>query len=49
MIYVPVTKVLTVNGKPIEQSMGLKYLKQEAGYTIFEAGSGNYVFEGALK
>ena len=49
IIYLPASKNITVNGKPIESSMGLKYLKQEAGYTIFEAGSGNYVFEAALQ
>ena len=49
LIYLPASKNITVNGKSIEDSTGLKYLKQEAGYTIFEAGSGNYVSEAALQ
>jgi alpha-L-rhamnosidase len=48
IIYVPSKNTITVNGKPIDESMGLKYLRFENGYTVIEAGSGKFVFETEL-
>jgi alpha-L-rhamnosidase len=45
IIYVPSKNTITVNGKPIDESMGLKYLRTENGYSVVDAGSGKYVFE----
>jgi hypothetical protein len=48
IIYVPSKNTVSVNGKPIDSSMGLKYLRTENGNSVFEAGSGKYVFETEL-
>jgi alpha-L-rhamnosidase len=48
IIYVPSKNTVTVNGKPIDESMGLKYLRTENAYTVIEAGSGKFVFETEL-
>lgn len=45
IIYLPTTNMIRVNGKPIVESMGLKYLRTENSSTVFEAGSGKYLFE----
>jgi len=48
VIYVPSKNTISINGKPIDESMGLKYLRTENGSSVFEAGSGKYVFETEL-
>ena len=35
---------VTESGKPVDQSAGVKFLRQENGKAIFEVGSGTYKF-----
>ena len=46
LIYFTSTQKITVNGKAVEEAIGLKYVSTENGYTVFSAGSGKYSFEG---
>jgi len=45
-IYVPANDSATVteSGKPAAKAKDLKFLHQEPGYAVFQAGSGNYSF-----
>jgi alpha-L-rhamnosidase len=45
-VYIPSAEGarITESGKPVEKAAGLKLLKQEKGFAIFDAGSGSYKF-----
>jgi alpha-L-rhamnosidase len=45
-VYVPAKDASSVQegGKPAAEARGLKFLRQEAGYAVYEAGSGRYKF-----
>jgi alpha-L-rhamnosidase len=45
-VYVPAGEgaKITESGKPAEKAAGLKFLKQEKGFSVFDAGSGSYKF-----
>jgi alpha-L-rhamnosidase len=51
IVYVPAgnIKTLTESGKSIGKVKELKFLKEEGGYVILEAGSGTYSFRSAWK
>ena len=40
---------VTESGKPAENAAGLKFVKYENGYSIYEAGSGTYSFASTMK
>ena len=46
-VYVPAAEgaTITESGKPVEKAPGLKLLKKEQGFAVFEAGSGVYSFK----
>jgi alpha-L-rhamnosidase len=46
VVYVPAAsaKAVTESGKKLHGRAGLKVLREEAGYVVLEAGSGNYKF-----
>jgi alpha-L-rhamnosidase len=46
-IYVPTLseKNILENGKPVNESLGLKFIEMQAGYAVFEAVAGEYLFE----
>ena len=46
IIYFPASQHVMVNGKNDPTQAGLKLIRTENGYMIFEAGSGTYQFEG---
>ena len=45
-LYIPATdkKQVTENGKKLSSIQGIKFLKNEANFVVFEVGSGNYTF-----
>ena len=45
-VYVPTIspESVTEGGKPVSRSKGLKFLRQESGYAVYSAGSGQYNF-----
>ena len=46
IIYFPSKQNILVNGKKDPTDSGIRFLKSENGYVVYEAGSGNYRFEG---
>ncbi len=50
-VYVPAENVNVVkeNGKSAGKSVGVKFLKYEPGYAVFEVASGNYHFESKIE
>src|ERR1017187_8555237 len=50
-VYLPAkdVKSVTESGKPAEQAKGVKYLRQENDRTIFQVGSGDYLFASKTK
>ncbi|MHB9028769.1 MAG: glycoside hydrolase family 78 protein [Candidatus Latescibacterota bacterium] len=50
-VYVPASQgaEVTEGGKPAQKADGLKFVKEENGYAVFEAGSGNYSFTSTMK
>ncbi|MGA2749521.1 MAG: family 78 glycoside hydrolase catalytic domain [Verrucomicrobiota bacterium] len=42
-------KSITESGKPVEQAVGVKYLRQENDRVVLQAGSGSYYFAGKTK
>jgi len=47
VIYFPSDKNVSLNGKREFNEPGLKFLRSESGYAVFEVGSGTYRFQGA--
>lgn len=49
-VYVPADEgaKVTEGGKPAENASGLRFLRNEKGYAVFEADSGIYMFESAI-
>lgn len=39
---------ITEDGKPAEKAAGLRFLRNEKGYAVFEADSGSYAFESTV-
>lgn len=39
---------VTESGKPVSQAEGVKFLRREGAYAVFEVGSGHYRFSGAV-
>jgi alpha-L-rhamnosidase len=40
---------ITENGKSVKESEGIKFIKMEDGYAVFEIGSGSYSFLSRFK
>jgi alpha-L-rhamnosidase len=51
IVFIPAEDVsqITENGKPAADSEGIRFLRMEKGAAVFEAGSGNYIFESIFK
>jgi alpha-L-rhamnosidase len=49
-VYVPAGEgaKITEGGKPAEKAEGLRFLRNEKGYAVFEADSGSYAFESTV-
>lgn len=50
-VYVPAAEgsEVTEGGKPAKKAEGLRFVKEENGYAVFEAGSGVYSFASTMK
>jgi alpha-L-rhamnosidase len=50
-IYIPASPEMEIaeNKKPVKESPGVKFIKMEGSYAVFEIGSGNYSFVSNLK
>ena len=46
IIYFPSKQNILLNGKKDPLESGMRFLRSENGYMVYEAGSGNYRFEG---
>jgi len=46
-VYVPTRQpeAVTESARPVEQAIGVKYLRAEKDAAVYEVGSGSYVFE----
>jgi alpha-L-rhamnosidase len=48
-INIPDRKAILESGRPAEESTGIKYLRTDKKFMIYETGSGNYIFSTELK
>jgi alpha-L-rhamnosidase len=47
-VSLPILSGVSENGKPAAQCPGVKFLRTEGGRSVFEVGSGRFLFSGAL-
>jgi hypothetical protein len=47
-VSLPIASGVLENGKPAAQCRGVKFLRTEGGRSVFELGSGQFLFSGAL-